>query len=966
MSHDASPPAADQAPSGDPMQPPRGRHLGALVATTTAWAALVAFALLSVGSALLGRTTFLATQIFEQVAPWAALDPAPPSDGLTNQWLGDTVDAIAPGMLLHQNSVREGEFASWDPYTVGGAAGASIPDDAVFSPLSLPWYLFPPAYAPGVGKLLEIGAITLGMSLLLRRFGLPSAAWALSSLVYSSSAYMVAWTNWPQTRVGALIPLLFWAVDHAVVERRPRSAVALAAVVASMLLTGFPAVTGMALYAAVVYAVARVLTCTREIRTIVRSGIVAAGGVLGGFGLAAFQILPFAHQVSDVIDFSVRQQTGRHHLDALSLATTVVPEIFGGPIQQHWSPKWNPIETFSYIGAAAVVLVLVALVLPQPTRRRRFLRTFMLGALAVTGYLIYVGGPVLELVQHLPVFSSNRINRGLSLLGFFAAVAAGIGLASILEPGAPRVAFRPVKAATADESVATVWHVDRSGWVRLGLAGLLAVALIPLVYAAWRTVPPEEGPEVRVAILRAGAYCLAAALATLLALFLRRRTARVLAGVVLPVLVLVPALTTVSVWWPKGDPSYVYAETPTHTFLAENLGGDRYATVGWTMLPGTSSAYGLRAATGHIFHTREWRDLLRAADPDVMTTATFSTLKSMEPEVLASTALDRLAVRFVVADPWMLAPGTVERLREGDGAVRLAPGEVGRAVVTTPFRGIIFDTPEGLAADPDGVAVEVRVLDADGELRGSTTQAIAGAYPPDSQMWFPLPGEWSLGERVTIEVSATAEPYFAVAGASPDDLAVSVVRPFDDDLRVAHGDGALVIERLSALPRVRWAGSEVVARGEAAVELLASPTLAADAVVLESADLTVGADGSTARVEVVQDEPTYLSVKVGASGRGWLVVADAFPPAGWHAYVDGRPAELVRADHALGAVAVKAGDHLVELRYEPPMIRPGLALTALTALILAVMLWLDRSRMRRTSRRAEARVLDSPPSASAS
>ena len=44
----------------------------------------------------------------------------------------------------------------------------------------------------------------------LRRHGLTRAAGVLAGIVFAASGYMMMWTNWPQTRVGAFIPLLFW------------------------------------------------------------------------------------------------------------------------------------------------------------------------------------------------------------------------------------------------------------------------------------------------------------------------------------------------------------------------------------------------------------------------------------------------------------------------------------------------------------------------------------------------------------------------------------------------------------------------------------------------------------------------------------------------------------------------------------------------------------------------------------
>jgi uncharacterized membrane protein YfhO len=58
---------------------------------------------------------------------------------------------------------------------------------------------------------------------------------------------------------------------------------------------------------------------------------------------------------------------------------------------------------------------------------------------------------------------------------------------------------------------------------------------------------------------------------------------------------------------------------------------------------------------------------------------------------------------------------------------------------------------------------------------------------------------------------------------------------------------------------------------------------------------------------------------------------------GWRATVDGQPAALLRADGRHRAVAIPPGRHIVALRYEPPWLWPGLALTLLSA---AAILWI--------------------------
>jgi hypothetical protein len=162
--------------------------------------------------------------------------------------------------------------------------------------------------------------------------------------------------------------------------------------------------------------------------------------------------------------------------------------------------------------------------------------------------------------------------------------------------------------------------------------------------------------------------------------------------------------------------------------------------------------------------------------------------------------------------------------------------------------------------------------------------------------------------------------------------AVGWVEPADDDLNLVHTEGALVYERLNALPRIRWAGTGLV---ETDVEARLSHLqggLPDDTVVL-GADTGFVGDGRAADVEVVADDPERIEVAVDAEGAGWLVVADALQN-GWVAELDGEEVPLVDADHALVAVEVPAGQHDVVLRYTGEGRDTGITATILCALIL--------------------------------
>jgi len=80
-------------------------------------------------------------------------------------------------------------------------------------------------------------------------------------------------------------------------------------------------------------------------------------------------------------------------------------------------------------------------------------------------------------------------------------------------------------------------------------------------------------------------------------------------------------------------------------------------------------------------------------------------------------------------------------------------------------------------------------------------------------------------------------------------------------------------------------------------------------------------------------------VEAESPGDGILVVNSAFAP-GWVATMDGRPWPLWRADFLVRAVPWPAGRHVLEMRYQAPGLRVGIAvslaaLTAIAALGLA-------------------------------
>lgn len=102
-----------------------------------------------------------------------------------------------------------------------------------------------------------------------------------------------------------------------------------------------------------------------------------------------------------------------------------------------------------------------------------------------------------------------------------------------------------------------------------------------------------------------------------------------------------------------------------------------------------------------------------------------------------------------------------------------------------------------------------------------------------------------------------------------------------------------------------------------------------------------------------------LALDVTSSQPGWLVIAEMWAP-GWHGWVNGRAADVHRADFGLRAVAIPAGVSHVEMSYRPREFVGGLILTTGSVGVILVAATLDialRTRRRRAARRDRSDAL---------
>jgi hypothetical protein len=900
--------------------------------TAVAVIAVALFALWGIGGPLVGTSILGATNEMVAGNPWASAGFA--GTEVTNTFLDDTYTAQLPATILFEQQLGQGNVAEWNPYASGGSPLAAVPDSAFFSPLTIPFYVLPTWLAPAYERLLEIICAAGGTFLFLRRLSVSRPAAVMGGLVFAGSGFLVAWLGFPQTRVAAFIPVLFWTVERFVQCRRIRDAALVALPIAALLLGGFPAVTGYAVLTAACYALARLIALHRtEPRRLVRPVLCLVGSVVAGAGLALFQLVPFLGFFRTWL-VEGRGQTGASHLQLSSLLTSVAPWAFGSVNPQlgtQFVLRSNMVEAVSYVGAAAIVLALVALAMPG--RGRALLPTgvwiFLLVATVVWAELIYVGGPPLAAVQHTPglraVFSINFIGRARSMLGFLLAAAAAIGFDLLLRAHAERRA--------AGQRSRWVWPacVAVAG---LAMGGVLLYAGVKDVRSgAARTGQDvaEAAAGFRADVLIAYAVIVVAVVAAAALRYSHgwvrgertRRWLRFGAATVLIALITVQGTAFVVRYYPHSGRNTFYPVTDTHRFLAAHLGHQRFASSVSGMVFGTNVAYPLRSVNGHAFINAQFSALIRGIPHRPISYPTYIDFNPGDAAQATSPVLDRLGAEYFVAapsdnvfgEPHVVPPSGTTVLRPGKAVTLALPA-------TGPFRAVAVvpatDVPESISTDP-GSEIDVVVHDKAGHRIATSHRLIAGIRK-GGVLEIPTVGEsvpegTLLTATLTLRARAPLTIQTGNLGFGPVIDEVTPPQP-PDDLRLVYTGSSAIYQRLNALPRIRFASrTDVVRDQRQRVRLLASGDLPDDTVVLDRPG--PAADGKPGTVTVNTDGTDAISTTVTAKGAGYLVVADA-DQTGWSATVDGRRADLVPADQGLVAVPVPAGRHTVALTYDLP------------------------------------------------
>jgi hypothetical protein len=105
---------------------------------------------------------------------------------------------------------------------------------------------------------------------------------------------------------------------------------------------------------------------------------------------------------------------------------------------------------------------------------------------------------------------------------------------------------------------------------------------------------------------------------------------------------------------------------------------------------------------------------------------------------------------------------------------------------------------------------------------------------------------------------------------------------------------------------------------------------------------------STATIKLDTYEPNHLVYSSSNKNEGFALFSEMYYGKGWNAYIDGKAVPHYQADYAIRALNVPAGQHKIEFKFEPQVIKTGGTISLISFIIflglLGAGIWYERKQ----------------------
>ncbi|SHJ67946.1 YfhO family protein [Pseudozobellia thermophila] len=96
---------------------------------------------------------------------------------------------------------------------------------------------------------------------------------------------------------------------------------------------------------------------------------------------------------------------------------------------------------------------------------------------------------------------------------------------------------------------------------------------------------------------------------------------------------------------------------------------------------------------------------------------------------------------------------------------------------------------------------------------------------------------------------------------------------------------------------------------------------------------------STASISLTDYAPNHLTYTSNNANEGLAVFSEMYYPQGWNVYLDGELTSHFRVDYSLRAMRVPPGQHTIEFKFEPEVVKRGSQITLASSILLGLVVF---------------------------
>ena len=166
---------------------------------------------------------------------------------------------------------------------------------------------------------------------------------------------------------------------------------------------------------------------------------------------------------------------------------------------------------------------------------------------------------------------------------------------------------------------------------------------------------------------------------------------------------------------------------------------------------------------------------------------------------------------------------------------------------------------------------------------------------------------------------------------------------------INKSDKSVVYRNENALPRVYFVDSVKTETGMTLLNNIKNSSFDPKNVAFTNVKINVDPTDSSVYAKIVEYKDELVKADVNASGNNFLFLGNTYLPYGWKAEIDGKPAEIYKANYDFMGIIVPKGRHIVEFTYAPVSFYVSkyivLILSSLVIMILIFALFIKRRKV---------------------